>query len=87
MAIIITVCRTCLSQVERALGGAYFQPTGKVNMLGEREYEVAIASDPAKSSRGSLFMQAWNALPGYKNGNHYICPHTLEYQKFAGGRR
>lgn len=79
MGFTITVCQDCLGKVENCLGGPDFHETGKVNMAGEREYEVAMASDPATAAHGSLFMQAWRGLPGHKNGNNYICPHTMEY--------
>jgi hypothetical protein len=77
MAVVLVVCNACKAKAARALGGNYFSAEGTANAFGDKWYEVNMNSDPATGKDGTLFMKAWDNLPGKKVGNKYMCNHTF----------
>ncbi len=73
MAVEIWLCDACAA----AKGGSnVFGTPDAVSFGGTKLYKYNIASDPRTAPADSLFMKAWNALPGTKSGNTYECEHS-----------
>jgi hypothetical protein len=73
MAIELWLCEAC---VKSKGGNNVFGKADSVSLGGTKIYKYDINSDPRTAPPDSLFMKAWNALPGTKSGNVYECEHS-----------